>query len=128
LLRWFAFWAAGWAISIKRYKEKIKSLLLRIYAAYTRTLPCNRPYVGDYLDSYAYQSLDLLLRSTQPQVHGDDSTDGKLRELVDDFDKRQEDRLSANLKEVKFDISSLDKVTLVTGSGRIERVRLSTFP
>ncbi|KAJ2916923.1 hypothetical protein MD484_g3503, partial [Candolleomyces efflorescens] len=121
LLRWFAYWAAGWAISVKRYKEQIYDLVQEIFKARLDVLPCNRTIVADYLESSAFQSLDSLLRSTQPHVGEYDAKDGKLKELISNLDGQQEERLLSNLKDLKYNVSSTDKVTLVTGPGRIER-------
>ncbi|KAF6748146.1 hypothetical protein DFP72DRAFT_1174531 [Ephemerocybe angulata] len=121
LLRWFAYWAAGWALSIEKYKKKILEIVQEIYTARLDALPCNRAYVGDYLDGVAFHTLDHMLRSTQPLVGELDSSDSKLAKLVSDFDDKQEARLLSNLKDLKYSLTGIDKVTLVTGSGRIER-------
>ncbi|KAJ2920857.1 hypothetical protein H1R20_g16237, partial [Candolleomyces eurysporus] len=121
LLRWFAYWAAGWAISVKRYRDQIYELVQEIFKARLDVLPCNRTIVSDYLDSSAFQSLDSLLRSTQPRIGEYDSTDPKLKELISNLDEQQEERLLSNLKDLKYNVSSTDQVTLVTGPGRVER-------
>ena len=95
----------------------------QIYLARLHALPCNIAYITDYLDGPAFRSLDTVLRSTQPLVGEHDATDRKLASLVSEFDKDLEDRLLSNLKDLKYDLLSVDKVTLVTGPGRIERVR-----
>ncbi|KAJ3526594.1 hypothetical protein NMY22_g10101 [Coprinellus aureogranulatus] len=124
LLRWFAYWAAGWAMSVKKYKEKILDVVQQLYIARLDVLPCNMAFITDYLDSSAFKSLDTLLRSTQPLVGDYDSTDAKLASLMTEFDEELEGRLLANLTDLKFNLASVDKVTLVTGPGRIERFAL----
>lgn len=114
----------GWALSVKRYKEKLLDLVQQIYLARLHVLPCNMAFVTDYLDGSAFKSLDTLLRSTQPFLGDHDSTDPKLTSLVTEFDEDLESRLLANLKDLKFNLSSVDKVTLVSGPGRIERVSI----
>ncbi|KAJ2935948.1 hypothetical protein H1R20_g1144, partial [Candolleomyces eurysporus] len=121
LLRWFAYWAAGWAISVKRYRDQIYGLVQKIFEARLDVLPCNRAIFSDYLDSSAFTFLDSLLRSTQPHVGEYDSTDPKLAELISNLDEQQEERLLSNLKDLKYNIPSVDNVTLVTGPGRVER-------
>ncbi|KAF6764123.1 hypothetical protein DFP72DRAFT_414528 [Ephemerocybe angulata] len=121
LLRWLAYWAAGWAVSIKKYKEKILQLVRQIYDSRQDVMACNMSYVDEYLDGYSFQSLDTLLRSTQPSVGESEETDAKLAAMVSDLDDGLEQRLLANLKSIKFNITSVDTVALITGPGRIER-------
>lgn len=115
-------------MSVRRYKEKLLDLVQRIYLARLDALPCNMALITDYLDSSAFKSLDTLLRSVQPLLGDYDSTDTKLASLVSEFDEELEGRLLSNLKDLKFNLPSVEKVTLVTGPGRIERVSRCQFP
>lgn len=102
------------------------SLVQKMYDAHLKVLPCNRAYVGEYLDSVAFQYLDSLVQFTLPLIGETDQNDSKLVELAADFDNKLEERLLANLRDLKFNLPTVDTVTLVTGPGQIERV--SCFP
>lgn len=97
-------------------------MVQQLYAARLNVLPCNLALINDYLDGSVFDSLDMLLRSTQPFAGSHDLTDTKLASLVSESDEELEGRLLPNLKDLEFKLFSVDRVTLVTGTGRMERV------
>jgi hypothetical protein len=88
-------------------------------------LPANRRPVLEYLCHYSFTRIELLLRSTsrpEPNI----SEDHALHKLMDVYTSSEESRLEQNLEAFGYEIDTAATVGLVTGPGRIERVR-STF-
>ena len=110
----------GQAVSLKRYKDRILDLVQWIFDAYLLVLPCNSTCVGDYLDSEAFSALDLLLRATQPPTK--DTHDAKLESLVECYEELSAQRMASGLKDLRYNLPSLEKVILVGGSERVETV------
>ncbi|TFK67035.1 hypothetical protein BDN72DRAFT_915436, partial [Pluteus cervinus] len=119
LLQRLAYWAAGWHISVSSYKTKIYRVVQKMLRLKDRMVTPNRRLVDDYLTSYPLHCIEHLLRSTKSvettRRHPD------LGELVDRFEKEEEERLTRNLTSLAFEVDSLETVGLITGPGRIER-------
>lgn len=63
--------------------------------------------------------VELILRSTNTDYVGDMSLD----ERFSSYMLQEEARIGKVLKSVAFEIDASDTLALITGSGRIERVR-----
>jgi hypothetical protein len=133
LPHWLAFWAvgeliisfyyifrsmfAGFKWSIVEYSWKIERLFAKMEGMRTAVLPRNRAAIDDYLTSVwervhtltaAVLGLDYVYNPEKFQPHLD----------------AEEARLGNNLRAVDYVIDGVDTLTLITGRGRIEKVRL----
>ncbi|KAG6908279.1 hypothetical protein DXG01_005485 [Tephrocybe rancida] len=118
IFQWLAFWAAGWQSSMSIYPEKIYRLLRKMYKLRDKVRPDNFAYLDEYLGSWEFYRLELLLESPTKAV---DPLTPELVKLRDEFCRTEEDRLTANLDKISNYVDSPATVSLVTGPGRIER-------
>jgi hypothetical protein len=84
------------------------------YAPHVPT--ANQYAIASYLGQNVFTRIDMLLRSTRTE-RPNSPNHPKLHALVHEYMKQQEDRLRCKLL-----LDTRLTVTLVTGSGRIERV------
>jgi len=117
LIRWLAFWAAGWHASIWSYQNKICGLLMTISDDLKRVLHTNRVIVDAYFSDPVFLKLDLLIRSVVPTVNHDAELERRMSAYV----QQEEHRMEQNLEAVEFDIDDQNTLSLITGPGRIER-------
>lgn len=111
---------------MNQYKEKIYMLLSTMYNIYPRVLPGNRDALITYLQHETIYQVDKLLLSTH-DVSPNPFGSRELRILTDAFTENEEKRIQKNLEAIKFDIDAISTVSLITGPGRIERVRRLIF-
>jgi hypothetical protein len=84
-----------------------------------RVLHTNRVVVDAYLSDPVFLKLDLLIRSVVPTINHDTELERRMSSYVE----QEEHRMEQNLKDVEFDIDDQNTLSLITGPGRIERVR-----
>lgn len=82
-------------------------------------LHTNRVIVDGYLSDPVFLKLDLLIRSVLPTVNHDAELEISMMPYV----QQEEQRIDENLRAVAFDIDDQNTLSLITGPGRIERVR-----
>ncbi|KAF8069331.1 hypothetical protein FPV67DRAFT_1492030 [Lyophyllum atratum] len=121
LLQWLAYWAAGWHSSISEYSTKIYKLMRKIYNLREKVRPDNRRMLDAYLDKPVLYRLELLLRSTKTVTSEGTLITAELAQLRDEFCEVEEKRIDDNMEKIGYNIDSTDTVSLLTGSGRIER-------
>jgi len=113
------FISAGWHASIWSYQNKICGLLMTISIDLKRVLHTNRVIVDAYFSDPVFLKLDLLIRSVVPTVNHDAELERRMSAYV----QQEEHRMEQNLEAVEFDIDDQNTLSLITGPGRIERVR-----
>lgn len=100
-----------------RYRELAQLYMRDIYATLQNLLPINKNYGNAYLFSF-WSLLSRLVVSPPAWDIPDD--------LIDKFDiyvKLEEDRISANLEKLKYNIDAPNTVKMIVGSGaRVEKV------
>lgn len=84
-----------------------------------RVLHTNRVVVDAYFSDPVFLKLDLLIRSVVPTVNHDTELERRMSSYVE----QEEHRMERNLTDVEFDIDDQNTLSLITGPGRIERVR-----
>lgn len=87
-------------------------------------LPANRQLVDNYLGSIAFKKVDYLLRSLQQNGRHDDELLERCRPYVE----AQLKGMKANLDAVAYELDATNTLLLVTGPGRIEKVRRPCIP
>lgn len=87
-----------------------------------KVLPGNRKAVDEYLSHYSFLRLELLLRSTK-SASSTVFDDQDLAAIISTFTNAEEKRFDAKLASVGYEIDAAATIPLITGPGRIERVR-----
>ena len=85
-------------------------------------LPSNRRAVDEYLFHPSFWRIELLLRSTR-SVNPKVLQDPDLTRTTELYSIAEEERIDANLRDVAYELDTPATVSLITGEGRIERVR-----
>jgi hypothetical protein len=122
LPHWIAYWAVGWQTSISLYKNKIYTLVQTMFQTLEHVLPSNRRVVDEYLFHESFWRIELLLRSTR-SVNPKVLQDPDLTRITELYSIAEEERIDANLRDVAYELDTPATVSLITGEGRIERVR-----
>ncbi|KAF8149372.1 hypothetical protein B0H34DRAFT_733496 [Crassisporium funariophilum] len=119
LIRWIAYWAAGWRLSVSSYRNKIYLLLQELHRLLSDILPENKKFADECMNAWGFCRVELLLRSTDSSY--DDGNPGALNDITDEYAKSEEARIGANLESVSYNLDSSSTVLLVVGPSRIER-------
>jgi hypothetical protein len=133
LPHWLAFWAvgelnisfyptsssiiAGFKWSIINYAWKIEDLFAKMEGVRATVLPPNREAVDKYFTS-VWEAVHPLTAAVSSQYP--DLDDPEKFEL---YLESEETRLEKKLIAYKYVIDGIDTVTLITGGGRIEKVK-----
>lgn len=135
LLRWLAFWAAGWHLTVTWYRHRIYNILIAMLRLVHRVKPANVQAANTYFAGRGIQRVELLLRATRPVESGYTyQGETQLKNLAREYHKLEEANLKSQLEELRYKLDNIDTLQLVTGtqsSGlrRIEVVSgLSCFP
>jgi hypothetical protein len=107
----------GYRASIIEYAHKIEDLLAKMDGVRTEVLPLNFEAIVNYFSSvWEYlHTLTAPVLSLQPSQDDPD----KFKSYIE----AEEARLENNLRAVDYIIDGTDTLTLITGVGRIEKVR-----
>ncbi|KAI0633750.1 hypothetical protein C8Q77DRAFT_1116698 [Trametes polyzona] len=118
LLKWLAWWSAGWQHSVSRYADQINAVLNEMFAMLPTMREENRALAFNYLDA-VWDDIAMLTHSIHRNPDVDDD------ELADHFDEHihlVERHLRERLEAVRYHIDAHDTLALITGPGRIEKV------
>ena len=114
---------AGYRASIIDHANKIEELVAKMEGVRAEVLPPNRQSVDDYF-TFSWKTLHTLTAAvTQLQPKPGPSTWDKFKSYLE----AEEARLSTNLTAVDYVIDGTDTLTLITGTGRIEKVGLRQY-
>lgn len=114
----------GFQQSLDLYSEQITSKLRDLHSFALAVLPPNRQTVQSYLASPELQVVDLLLASVKQACARVTHFDDVFMKHFLDHVQREEQRLRSNLVSVGFNIDSINALRVVTGPGRLEKVRI----
>ena len=114
---------AGYKASIIDYANKIEELFAKMEGVRAEVLPPNRQSVDDYF-TFGWDTLHTLTATVnQLQPEPGPSTWDKFKSYLE----AEEARLNTNLTAVDYVIDGTDTLTLITGTGRIEKVGLRQY-
>ncbi|KZV96120.1 hypothetical protein EXIGLDRAFT_833894 [Exidia glandulosa HHB12029] len=121
VLKWLAFWAAGFRVVCKDYALKIDALRVQMIKSATHALPCNRLLVDKYLSKWYMDIIDYLTRGvlTKDKYDGNEDDDD-IWAHFHDFVTSEEARLQRNLDRFGV-IDDSNTLSLILGPGRLER-------
>jgi len=118
LPHWLAFWAVGFKWSIIDYAQKIENLFAKMEGVRTLVLPPNREVVDKYL-TLVWILVHTLTAAASSLSSGLDGAEKFKLHL-----EAEEARLGKNLRAVDYVVDGIDTLKLITGGGRIEKVRI----
>lgn len=101
------------------YARKIDVLFSKMFAIRPRIRTANRKAVDEYLDT-VWRGVCDLTASFSRIYESDD-----LQERFQSYVEAEEQRLIEKLETIRYDIDAIDTLSLIIGSGRIEKVGLS---
>jgi len=119
LLKWIAYWAAGVKETIATHAVRIRGIFDEMYSLLPRVKEENRAQAVSYLNA-VWSPIITIGHSLQP---------GSLPEMLSrrfkSYAKSEMGRVRKDLDVIKYQIDGLDTLSLVVGTGRIEK---SFFP
>lgn len=109
---------AGFKWSMIDYAQKLETLFAKMEGIRTSVLPPNRAAFDDYFETVwvAVRTLTDVVSSLSAGLDNPE----KFKSYIDAEDRR----LGKNLRAVDYVIDGNDTLTLITGGGRIEKVRI----
>ncbi|KAH7099932.1 hypothetical protein BKA62DRAFT_673164 [Auriculariales sp. MPI-PUGE-AT-0066] len=126
VIKWLAFWAAGFKISSAHDAQSIQNLRAQMIAYSYNVLPCNRARVDRYLYNPNMDGIDYLTRSMATDWSDDDEDEGLMSHLLiwyrsNEYLQSEKERLKKGLEGIGWEIDAFNTLQLITGTGRIER-------
>lgn len=114
---------AGFKWSLIDYAQKMEDLLAKMEGVRRVVLPPNREAVDQYFGSVwdVVHTLTAAVNSQSSQFSGPDDSDSNKFKL---YLEAVEVRLGNNLQAVDYVIDGVDTLPLITGLGRVEKVRI----
>ena len=109
---------AGFKWSIIDYAGKIEDLFAKMEGMRSVVLPPNREAVDRYF-AWVWGSVHSLTAAVLSQDSGPDD-----RKRFNSYLEAEEARLENNLRAVDYVIDGVDTLPLITGTGRIEKVKI----
>ncbi|KAI1785570.1 hypothetical protein LXA43DRAFT_976136 [Ganoderma leucocontextum] len=112
---WLAYWAVGWRVASTFYIKRIKAAIAQMREALPAILPRNRVDLDWYFLHHWHEA--FAATAGFQEWYDDEALEGRFQ----DFIKYEEDRICGNLEKVKYNIDMPETVSLVVGSGRLEK-------
>lgn len=107
-------------MTMTRYAEEIDRILDKMFSVKKFVLPANRRSVEQYLDTVWSPVTELTAGFRR--IKKGDVMEKRFEAYVD----AEESRLQNALQDINYQIDAVDILQLVTGSGRIDKVRSPT--
>ncbi|KAJ7821616.1 hypothetical protein B0H14DRAFT_3875859 [Mycena olivaceomarginata] len=122
VIKWLAFWAAGFPILCYRYAQAIESVRNCMVVISANVLPCNRPGVDSYMCSNTLDLLDFLVRTVVDDFEADEEEDDSedIASHFGEYIRGEEARLNQRLESFGWVIDD-NTLLPITGMSRIER-------
>ncbi|KAM5542277.1 hypothetical protein V8D89_004150 [Ganoderma adspersum] len=111
---WLAYWAVGWRVASTSYITRIKTAIGRMREALPGILARNRVDLDWY---FLHHWHEAFAATAGFQTWEDETLEGRFQDYV----KYEEDRIRGNLEKIKYNIDTPETVSLVVGSGRLEK-------
>ncbi|KAF8320530.1 uncharacterized protein EI90DRAFT_2598279 [Cantharellus anzutake] len=120
LLQWIAYWARGWRQESSIYSRRINYLLTEMRVVFSGVMLENSQLVLYYHLQGSW--VNAVERLAYPLPHNVPiSSDSPLDELVKRRMAQKEERLSAALERMFYNVDAPESFALVCGPGRIEK-------
>jgi hypothetical protein len=113
---------AGFKWSIIDYARKIEDLFAKMEGVRSVVLPPNREVVDRYF-SWVWSAVHTLTAAVLSQNSSQNSGPDNSKRF-NSYLEAEEARLENNLRAVDYVIDGIDTIPLITGVGRIEKVRI----
>ncbi|KAF7350881.1 Protein kinase domain-containing protein [Mycena sanguinolenta] len=131
LIKWLAFWAAGWHVTVTWYKNRIYKILSAMLSLVQRVKPPNRNAADRYFAGLGIQRVELLLRSTRSSERMNQTIyrdDARLGNMVEEFRTAEAEKLENQLNGLGYELDDINTLRLTTGLRQIERIELYVYP
>ncbi|KAI0716104.1 hypothetical protein C8T65DRAFT_642063 [Cerioporus squamosus] len=113
---WLAYWAIGWKIGASMYANRILVLLSMMRDIVPKVLPRNRSAVDDYFVVWWW--VTMMIAGLHSSFDAELNTPSyRFQDYID----MEEERLRGNLEKIKYNIDASDTLTLVMGTGGLEK-------
>ncbi|KAI0340329.1 hypothetical protein BDW22DRAFT_412068 [Trametopsis cervina] len=116
LQHWIAYWTIGWQIHATRYRDEIRTLFARLFAARKQTLPTNRAVIEQYLEKIWLPGVKLT-EALRPAVDVPSHVELRFQPYL----FLQEKELRWTLEQINYNIDALETVHVVIGHDKIEK-------
>ncbi|KAH7099790.1 hypothetical protein BKA62DRAFT_278356 [Auriculariales sp. MPI-PUGE-AT-0066] len=126
VIKWLAFWAAGFKIATAHYAQSIQNLRAHMMWLTCDVLPCNRARVDRYLHNNSLNTVDYLTRAMVAEW-SDDNEDEVLMSHFNEYLETEKERIKKGLERFEWEIDAFNTLQLIVGTGRIERHVLTLF-
>ncbi|KAJ7368850.1 hypothetical protein DFH08DRAFT_676077, partial [Mycena albidolilacea] len=120
VLSYLAFWAAGWQVTITRYKSRIYTVLGKMIQLVRRVRPQNVQAANTYLAGPAMRRVELLLRATRSAPRSA-YEDKKLAAITNVLRIAEGKTVTAGLQRCAYAIDDIRTLKSITQSRKIER-------
>ncbi|KAJ7719201.1 hypothetical protein B0H16DRAFT_1432905 [Mycena metata] len=117
VVKWIAFWAAGFTSLCARYAKAIVNVRAFMVSLSADVLPSNRARVDKYMCSRSLEIFDFIVRAVLP----DSDEDEALMSHFTDYVASEEVRLTDALDHFGWNIDEQNTLQLIAGTSRIER-------
>jgi hypothetical protein len=105
------------------YSKRITATMDKLHLAAQFALPVNRAVVDRYMFCYGLDAIDRLLSGVKKGIKDVEWND-ELFEKFSEYVEKEEARLKTALAAAKWRIDAADMLALITGPGRLEKVRV----
>ncbi|KAJ7315149.1 hypothetical protein DFH08DRAFT_422699 [Mycena albidolilacea] len=122
VVKWLAFWAAGFRILCASYAQAIQNARSRMIAITADVLPPNRARVDKYMISRSFHVVDLVVRAVLSDWDENTDNDEALMSCFTDYMQSEEEHLTNGLERFAWEIDAPNTLQLIAGTGRVERV------
>ncbi|KAH7099791.1 hypothetical protein BKA62DRAFT_831480 [Auriculariales sp. MPI-PUGE-AT-0066] len=126
VIKWLAFWAAGFRISTAHYAQSIQRLRAQMMWLSCDVLPCNRARVDRYLYNSSLDTVDYMTRAIVAEWSEGDE-DEVLMSHFDEYLEAEKERMKKGLERFGWEVDAFNTLQLIIGTGRIERHILALF-
>ncbi|KAJ7433035.1 hypothetical protein B0H11DRAFT_1759383 [Mycena galericulata] len=131
LIRWLAFWAAGWQLTVTWYRYRIYNIIVAMLRLVHRVKPANIQAANTYMAGREIYNLEHLLRTTRSAERESMFEDHiQLKNLAREFHELEEEKLKSQLEGLRYKLDNIDTLQLVTGaqSSGLRRIEVHVYP
>lgn len=120
LPHWMAYWTVGYPLSMKYYHDRIQRVVSRITELSGEMLPVNRAIYDRFQGSGILGNFELILAAAY-KAEDHIAWDPQLFDKFKSYVITEEKRMKETLETIKYRIDAPTTLTLLLGSGRLEK-------
>ncbi|GJE85201.1 hypothetical protein PsYK624_012790 [Phanerochaete sordida] len=120
LPHWMAYWTIGYPLSMRYYHDRIQQVVSKIAELADQMLPVNRAIYDKFQGSGILGNFELVLAAAY-KAEDHIAWDPQLFDRFKSYVSQEEKRMKETLETVKYRIDAPSTLTLLLGSGRLEK-------